>query len=812
MKKIYTLLFLLTSIGIYAQQNFNLELVSEVVFDEAGNDIWGYVAPDSTEYAIVGSRTASRIYSLEDPANPVLVASIPGPPSTWRDFKSWNDHIYVTTDQGGTTEGLVIIDMTEAPNNITSTNWQPFINHTNGDGETISGQLNTCHNIYIDENGFAYLAGCGGVGRGGVIILDLNQDPKMPVVVGIEDTDYAHDVFVRGDTLYASEINVPGHLSIYDISDRLNIVQLSTTETSSSFCHNTWISDDGNFAFTTDERPNAFVDAYDISDMDNVVRVDQFQPAETAGNGVIPHNTHYMDGYLITSWYTDGLVITDVSNPDIMINVGQYDTWVGPDGNFNGCWGAYPWLPSGLILASNVSGINQGGSLLVFQPTYERGCYLRGQATDSNTGAPISNVEVVINSVELNQESTDANGEYGTGVATSGTFDVTFNHPDYFPLSVSVVLENGETTRLDVEMDRFETFRIEGVTVDAEDGSIIPFAEILVQNEERSVGFISDLNGQFSEEIINGTYDMYVGKWGYLHASFEDLVLQEDLFLTVEKDRGFQDDFVFDLGWQETSINTTSGFWVRETPIGTPFGQQSLANPGEDIPDDLGEMCYVTGNGGGGAGTDDIDSVVDENGTVRITSDVMDLTMYNEPFVNYRTWFFNDGGNGTLDPNDTLTISMTNGVQNFVLETITESDDIWRPTSSIKISDFIEVTSTMQLIVESGDYQVGHVVECGFDQFLVTEGEPSSVNNIDGLDEFIVRPNPFTNSFEVLINNSSDANLTMRVLDIQGKTMVNFDSVQNGVNSVNLNNQPSGIYILQLTDGISSSHKKLIKQ
>jgi len=415
----------------YAQTDFNLELVSEVVFDEDGNDIWGYVAPDSTEYAIVGSRTATRIYSLADPANPFLVESIPGPGSTWRDMKVWNDHIYVTTDERETTEGLVIIDMSDAPNTVTHSKWQPFIDYISPSNDTIQGQLATCHNIYIDENGVGYLAGCGGVGRGGVIMIDLTQDPKEPVLLGIENVDYAHDAYVRGDTLYASEINTPGHLSIYDVSDKGNPVQLATEETSFSFCHNTWISDDGKYAFTTDELPNAFVDSYDISDMDNIRRLDRFQPAETAGRGVIPHNTHYKDGYLITSWYTDGIVITDVSNPDIMVKVGGYDSYLGPDGDFNGCWGAYPWLPSGLILASNLNGPGQGGSLLVLQPNYQRASYLRGTVTDLNSGNPVNGVTVAINNSTAQERFTDPLGKYGTGLAEEGTFEVLFTHPDF---------------------------------------------------------------------------------------------------------------------------------------------------------------------------------------------------------------------------------------------------------------------------------------------------------------------------------------------------------------------------------------------
>ena len=128
-----------------AQENFNLELVANVEFGEAGNDIWGYVHSDGTEYAIAGSRSQTRIYDLSDPTMPNLVLSIPGGETTWRDMKSFEDHVYVTAD--ATDDGLLIIDMSEVSND--SIRWQyfkPQILSPNGDLET----LGACHNLFID--------------------------------------------------------------------------------------------------------------------------------------------------------------------------------------------------------------------------------------------------------------------------------------------------------------------------------------------------------------------------------------------------------------------------------------------------------------------------------------------------------------------------------------------------------------------------------------------------------------------------------------------------------------------------------------
>jgi hypothetical protein len=69
---------------------------------------------------------------------------------------------------------------------------------------------------------------------------------------------------------------------------------------------------------------------------------------------VVPHNTHVIGNYLVTSYYTDGVTIVDASDPYNLIEVAYFDTSPQYEGDgYNGCWGAYPYLPSGLILATD---------------------------------------------------------------------------------------------------------------------------------------------------------------------------------------------------------------------------------------------------------------------------------------------------------------------------------------------------------------------------------------------------------------------------------------------------------------------------
>jgi len=48
----------------------NMELLSTVPYDSDGHDVWGYNAPDGSEYAIMGTVAGVSIVNITDPRNP----------------------------------------------------------------------------------------------------------------------------------------------------------------------------------------------------------------------------------------------------------------------------------------------------------------------------------------------------------------------------------------------------------------------------------------------------------------------------------------------------------------------------------------------------------------------------------------------------------------------------------------------------------------------------------------------------------------------------------------------------------------------
>ena len=334
------LVFLLPFVA-YTQDSYNMTLLSQLDYDSGLNDIWGYVDSEGREYAIVGLVDGTSFVDVSNPSVPIEKAFIAGPTCVWRDIKTWGKYAYVVHDGVSFPEsqGLMIVDLSNiATGNITYSHFY-FDNH-----------FNNAHNIYIDENGVVYLFG-GNYGSGGALMFDVSQNPENPEYLGVFEDYYLHDGMVRGDTLWGAAI-YGGVVAAIDVSDKENPVILGSALTPHTFTHNAWISDDGNTVYTTDEVGGAYIASVDVSDINNMEVIDTIQSWSPETN-VIPHNTHVLGDYLVTSYYCDGVTVVDVSDPYNMQEVAYYDTSDSTGGTFSGAWGTYPWLPSGNILVSD---------------------------------------------------------------------------------------------------------------------------------------------------------------------------------------------------------------------------------------------------------------------------------------------------------------------------------------------------------------------------------------------------------------------------------------------------------------------------
>lgn len=788
-------LLCLGSAAMCQQPNINLQLLSQVndYPQDKYSDVWGYVDPSGREYGIIGTRAGTAIYDLDDPTNPQIVAFINGANSIWRDIKDHQEYLYVIADQG--TDGLLVIDMSQAPNNITHSFYRPII-----ELDGLQRQLTDCHNLYIDENGFLYLSGCSI--SNGVMIFDLNQSATEPPYVGRTPTNYSHDVFVRGDTLWSSDFN-DGLFSVVDVRNKNAPTLLATQPTGFQGTHNAWLSDDGQYLFTTDERPNAFVEAYDVADLNNIQRVDRYRPLATEGLGVFPHNTHYYQGFLVTSYYTDGLKIIDAHRPHNLIEVGSYDTFDGPDGGTDGCWGAFPYFPSGLVLASDI----QTG-LYVFRPNYQKACYLEGRIISIADGTPLSDVEVQILSEQPARARSEADGQYATGLISPGTYRVAFSRSGFFPDTLSVNLQRGEVTIQNVVLRPIITHTVTWTARSADDQPV-PGAQFLLENEAAQYSLTADETGSVTaSDIQAGTYTVYAGAWGFQERALPDFILNTDRSDTVILTPGYRDHFNLDQGW--TSQGTAaSGQWERDIPEGTFFNGNAI-NPPFDAPDDPGNRCYVTGNGGRSAGVRDVD-----DGRVILQSPPLDLSIYQNPVLTISWWFVNTGGD--RPPNDTLRLQLASAEDqtDLLVATADQARSAWQHLSNLPLNGTIDLSQPVRLIVTASDLPPnGHLVEAAIDAFSVRDEVATSVRPaLPFRANLRIWPNPSRQQVQVaftLPNASQPA--TLEIFSVHGQR-VKLQQVAAGQATLALDpSLPAGTYFLRLRQsGQTSQTHKWIK-
>ncbi len=295
------------------------------------NDCWGYTAPDNREYALLGVESGVSIIDITDAANPQEVAFIASSVILWKDIKTYQHYAYVVTDVIGS--GLQIIDLSNLPNSAV------LVNTFNG--------INTMHNVFVDElNGILYAS--PGSGNNPCRVFSL-ADPVNPVEISSFGV-HNHDSYVTSNRAFLAE-GFSGSLGIFDVSDPVNPFLLGRVGIpASGYVHNAWATPDGNYVLTTEETGGHTIKYWDVQDPGNPIFLSDY----LAPDG-LAHNAHIKGDFAYISHYGDGLRIVDLSNPNAITEIGYYDTFQGPGGNFVGAWGAYPFFRSGKVLISDMS-------------------------------------------------------------------------------------------------------------------------------------------------------------------------------------------------------------------------------------------------------------------------------------------------------------------------------------------------------------------------------------------------------------------------------------------------------------------------
>jgi choice-of-anchor B domain-containing protein len=516
MKKRYIALLLMciNAVVAHAQSPISMQMTLRDTLQFSGNSsiasVWGYVDEQDNEYAIVGTNTGMTIANVNNPDSIYKIASFVGATSIWREVKAYKNYAYAVTEGGG---GLMMVDLSPLPqSNVLPMSFFSFSN------------TGRAHTLFIDENGILYLFGCNGAISNGAMMYDLDSIPGTPVYLGSYNnaTDsYIHDGYVRGDTLYGGHI-YGGFFSVADVSNKQAPVTLATQSTPNLFTHNTWLSPNGKTLFTTDEKDFSYVAAYDISNLSNITEIDRLHVPY--GDSIsIPHNVYVKNNYIYTAWYKEGILVHDATNPNQLVLVGYYDTdqltMGGLFNKYRGAWGAYPYLPSGNILVSDIL-----NGLFVITPNYQPAAYLKGKVTLSN-GSPVSGALVQIQgSNPISTVITDTNGDYMIGIAAGGAYAVNYSRVGYTTQTSNINFVNANTITQNIVLNTVSTQDINFVnaslapsigtytTLNHNFYTTIQAAQVLIMDITGKIVHQQNLNTQNTstqlnpENLSNGVY------------------------------------------------------------------------------------------------------------------------------------------------------------------------------------------------------------------------------------------------------------------------------------------------------------------
>jgi choice-of-anchor B domain-containing protein len=313
---------------------------------------WGwYQGTTGKEYGIVGSSAGVYFVDISSPATPTVCDYVDGKHGcTWREIKSYQNYCYVVSDDASPNQ-FQIIDMQYLPDSV----------HVVHSGTTY---FERGHTIWIDKDKMYIGSETKAGGAYNSMMLYSLATPSNPVFLRSLVTDASfigtvHDMFVNNDTVFASCGNTGLYIFKYSSSNNF-FTQLGSYvnyNASSAYNHAGYITPNKKYFVFADEVPGSLpLHMLDIQNISNPVPTSTFNahPQTTPHNPYIVSNRH-----LLVSSYMDGLNVFDISNPANVTLAGYFDThdqagfntgdYSG--GPYRGNWGAYPFFPSGLILA-----------------------------------------------------------------------------------------------------------------------------------------------------------------------------------------------------------------------------------------------------------------------------------------------------------------------------------------------------------------------------------------------------------------------------------------------------------------------------
>ena len=355
-----------------AQNSLNMQLLghyNDTSLAKNGTQIWNDVMGwhdtiTNKEYMIAGTTDSIYFFDITDPSQLKICGRFWGTNRKCinRDYYPYQHYLYAVSDQCETLGNLQIFDMQYLPDSVVKVYESDSL-----------GALT--HSIFIEAKSkrmYMHLNKVpnkitGQLDRNPMDIISL-EDPIHPVKIGTVkfpapyQSARVHESYVRNDTAYCS--SETAGLFIFDVrhADTPTLISaILPPYPQNAYNHSSWLDSSGRYLLFCDETPEGVgMKVYDLKDITSPRIIGQ--PFKAAGS---PHNSYWMGRYAYTSMYYGGVHVYDLNRVDSPILGAFYDTYPQEyTGGYVGCWGVWPFLPSGLILASDM----QNG-LFIFKTT-----------------------------------------------------------------------------------------------------------------------------------------------------------------------------------------------------------------------------------------------------------------------------------------------------------------------------------------------------------------------------------------------------------------------------------------------------------
>ncbi|MEZ4962969.1 MAG: choice-of-anchor B family protein [Saprospiraceae bacterium] len=412
-----------------AQGSWNVELLGLANRgDVRYSGSWSYTDASGKEYALIGAKTGTAIYNIDDANSLEELGFVPGPETNWREITTIGNYAYVVTDAQGTGHSLQVIDLGYLPDSL---HLLTEYTATFTKGHIIQKAV---------DNDEPYIYVMGASPNEGVHILDVS-DPGNPQEIGLYAPGYyIHDAHIRGNTMYAAAF-YETIMDIVDISDKTNPVLLGKITYPGKNTHSCSTTENGKYLIMADEADGYPARVFNVENPTDVKEITSF----TANPLSLVHNPYVRGKYCFVSHNTEGLRIMDIADPALPVEVGYFDTYPGPSGGFFGLWSACPYFPSGKIIGGDRT---QGLYIWKFNNTLAARLY--GTVVDSLTLAPLPAADIEI--VELADTlKSDQQGLFKKGML-EGSYTVKVSLPGFAPKILVLDLAQGDSLAVQVPL------------------------------------------------------------------------------------------------------------------------------------------------------------------------------------------------------------------------------------------------------------------------------------------------------------------------------------------------------------------------